>query len=38
MCLIKTYSGGAWLAESVECATPDFEVVSLSPVLGETIT
>jgi len=29
---------GAWLAESIECATLDLGVVSLSPTLGVDLT
>ena len=35
---IKRQSWGAWLAQSVERATLDLRVVSLSPTLGEEIT
>lgn len=36
--LLRSITGGAWLAHSVEYTTPDLGVVSSNPTLGADLT
>ena len=39
LCIVKKLQGGgAWLAQSEECATLDLRAISSSPTLGVAIT